>query len=321
MISLSGVAAADAISTGFGFAICGLLFLREPEETRVQSALEASWIHLDDARSTSWSNSLAVLREVSNNFSRFLDLLFGNELDSPRAFSVSICVSFLVRGSIGMLHGCTCGESASAIRVAARLFFVCAAIPTLVVNARQNNGKASLLWLVMLSAYVLAMKPSAAPMAVAIFALSYLVGVVVIQYQRKLFKASASATSTWHVARPLVLSTIVVIGVFAVPIATANWMLKLSRVFANARWVTVAQFVGLLGSMNLSTVLLLALFTVFASILLIKRAAWSFIERPVYTLQRVRIFEYRKTLGGVGLMFISLGLGRYLHMLIDRLFR
>jgi hypothetical protein len=321
MIIPGGVTATDAITTTVGVAIWGLLLLQEPEEKWVQTALEASWIHIDDARSTSWANSLATLKEVSNDFSHCLDLLFGHELDSPRAFSASICLSILVTGSIGILHRCKCGECTTVMRIAVRWFFVFTAIPALVVNAKRNDGTATVLWVAMLSVCLLAMRSTAAPMTLLIFPLSYLIDVAVIRYERKLFRMSVDATSIWHVVRLLSVSAIVVIGVFVVPVVTAHWMVRLSRAFEDGRWAAVAQPLVIIGTMNVSTVMLPAVFVAFASLLLIKRAAWSLVERPVYTLQRIRIFDYREKLGLAGFALVSVPLCRVLLTQIVRLVR
>jgi hypothetical protein len=111
----------------------------------------------------------------------------------------------------------------------------------------------------------------------------------------------------------------VVFLVVFVPLSAANGLMRFGRVFGDNRWAVAAQSMGILSGMNLSTALLPLMFAISSAVLLANRVAWSFIERPVYALQRTRILEHRKVWATVGGALITRGLWPHVHALLSQL--
>jgi hypothetical protein len=313
MIRIPLGAVSASVSALAGLAVLGSLLLREPEEARVQSFLESSWIRLDDARQKWWPASLLALQQMSRKFSEFIDGQFGPSLTSIRAFSVSVCGSLLVSGVILVWQGCACGQRASRAEALTRLAIFAVILAALVINRKRQDGVASTAVVVALCLFAVWRRPEHAPFVPFVLGSVYLIAVVVVRFQRRCFQQTGNASS-WQDLLSGVGNTLCVVFISVVPpLIVAREMLQFRSL---ARF---APSVGVVGTMNIGTAILPAVYLLCVLSVAANRIVWFLFDRPLYALQRTHVFEGRRTRAAVGFALLGPVLWQLMRGLATRI--
>jgi len=281
------------------------ILLSEDEERTVQSVLETWWVRLDDLDHATATRAIAIVNRFSVAIAAWLDSVFGQRLLSFHACAASFCLSlsgFLVMSIVGLWP-----KNEMSWRVLAIVVAVATASFFVGVSSRLNYSKYFITTLIVLSVggmiglhdrYGLSVETyQVGKMLAFAFSVGVLADFLVVALVRYLARRGTSAHGLiW----PIVASTIcaaVAVAIFVYP------------VFLMHSWDTnrfCATSIAAFGLTNLYAAVIASSFILLAICMVLQRLFWPILKRPVYAMQRFRIFEQRKLLFFAGATLIGI---------------
>jgi hypothetical protein len=327
------------------------VFLYEDKEKRIQNALEALWVKVDDLQKHSLSRHTAFMNVVAGLMTKIFDRVFGEKLVSLRSVAVSFCYAVAAFGLTFFLFSWAYENDTAAMYDFFMAFLYGAVFGT--IPALFRKKKWVKVWLVFLFLY--AVYDIIAPfLFVSWFIFSYLndaglaalpwivLGGLVLSFG--LFVACVAITR-YLVRRVAASKTFFKTALFTflncapVFLLIFSWVLFLFHLYHAGPvasrgsgggipmdWSTATTMTLFFGVMcaimtNMIFICSTALFALLAATMLVHRITWPLLARPVYALQRLGIAHRKKLYGtlGAGLFFISIGKFEFLEKLIERL--
>ena len=309
-----------ALAILIGCALVSTKFLYEDEEKRLQSSLEDWWVRLSYRSDQAYSQEALFLRGVSSSTSRFLAKIFGDATISLRSISVSIscstipilliaaaCNIFLPRIPLideALSDNPPLQQVLSVLRstplyirvVPALIAFgliIALIIPSLYPRARWLYVASAIACLAPI-AYVLTFlrDPQNPDYAFAVsIPITALCQLYAIAVTRRVMRKSASATSAGFICALLVLNLMTFALIIFAPFAL--------------KFLTGISIFTCVGFENIVGCFILLLFALLAVTMLLHRCLWPTVLRPLYFLQRHRVFEHRLLLVGAGLSLVT----------------
>lgn len=300
-------------------------FLHEDEETRAQSWLEGFWIRLEDRRRQMLRRHIAFAQEAAHTFNRGIDQLLGAKVVSVRAVVISATLSMALvelvfAVGLGMVVSSEFfaksleSRTPEDIRVtilsgtlASHLFVFQAAtlfclgiLPLIIRDTRRSlmiwYFLAALLWSTtirfLLTEYAF---------VISGLLLGILIDIAFVAILRKVLRQIGNS-NRWVVILSYAGGSLgTAIGLVLIPIGLG--------ILAERLGIPDVLAAGSITACTniFDVVLVLGIFGLLL-FLLLHRMVWSFISRPLYAIQRSRIFvEHKRKLSIVGVVMILTG--------------
>jgi hypothetical protein len=302
------------------------LFLYEPEEGGLQNVLEQWWIKIRDLHAKALSRETAFLKIVVAATGAGLARVFGKRLMGPKAVAASLCYSqAAILLSFALVDQVAVGVSSSSgsdpITTSA---FLLLSIFFLVLGSSGpfiERGSRKVLWLSVVTLatalwlplyeviygrffhrHVWGPNTSYLPMACTLpFAVGCDFLFVVVT---RLMLARAALFNRFIQIAAFALLNVSLAALFVV--GPPVLVIQFGNGFPNELWQPLMMLLGfsnlLLGLVSLAWVFV-------ALTMLLHRACWPVIERPVYAVYRYRLFSEHKKLvffSGVGLLGLAI---------------
>jgi hypothetical protein len=303
-------------------------FVYEDEEKLLQSKVETWWLQFDDLRNNMVSRQAAFVVVVAQKAHDALDTVFGPSLMAKDAIASATCLALAGYLAAILLDGLQHFSIVTngAIATASVAAFACGIAP--LASDRFRKFPRVLLWVVVVVCildfigqfFALAISlvteemppgyPSLLSVAVGPFASSgaFAAGVALILLQvaaaRRALNLTVVSKSEWPVVRSMFL-----IGVAIAIVLAATWMS--SDAFSPDSF-TLQNLLFLAGTLILGTSIIAAvlyiLFAGTAVIMLLHRMAWPLVSRLLYSLQRYKIVQSKKTLNAIGAVLLGVAI-------------
>jgi hypothetical protein len=309
------VAVFSVVCAGAGCVLIGWsIFLYESEEHQISDTLEEWWITLDDIAQHSVSRSVRIVNKISHTITMWLDFTFGRRLFSFRAVVVSWCFSL----SAFQLMACAFIirkapiDWAEAIPAAfGGIGCLFAAISERFPDLRYlvTVGAGIALLLLMLGVTFDRSVTNAVDTGTSVAfgcAAGVLADFSVIVVSRYLARRGANARSVGWPILAAFAGGLLAAAIFVLPMLPI-WMLR--------AWWALALYIFALT--NLYSAIVAASFTFMAITLILHRLLWPILNRPLYAIQRFRLFEQRKVLFGAGATLLGLASPALTHLFTD----
>ncbi|HVR39509.1 MAG TPA: hypothetical protein VMU84_10475 [Thermoanaerobaculia bacterium] len=310
-----------AIFTGL-LLIAWSVLLYEPEERRIQDTLATWWIEIDDAGKRAGGRSLRLLQIAADSVSKWLSTIFGSKLISAHAIATSIVFSLssLLLFTLPMTIAFV-GINQQVIREASQFLMLSAGLFYIAVTPSQR-----------LLRYLIAI-------AVIIYLSSgfYIIYAVLFTHDRYqdwsifdvivIFAGSLGGVAsdfalivvtrrlTRRIAEvPTLASGILAFvgnAVIGLLLTAIPLILLAESIKPPPRWISAMGFAAATniysGIMSLSVVILLVA-------VVIQRALWSSVQRPLYAIWRFKLLQNRKLLFYSGTVLLMVAMPEFLNV-------
>ena len=283
------------------------LLTYEDEDKKIQSRIEAFWIHLDDQRQRAFKLEERLILRVARIASLLLDYLFGPELFSARVVAVTIGIAYTIISLLAFIGAALVwksgGSGLNALIVPSVL--ITFAVIVMIFSRRPSaSPKLLLLWIVVLGvvAFIELLRRSLNFQGIIIFLLATLLSiasdVAVLYILRRLLRSTQTDRSFFHIAMRvvLILSAAILIWIGPLVIAILLGADRLASMTLAALWV-----------FNLADAIVLAAAFCLAFALLAHHFAWPAIQRPLYAMQRSSSMHYKAAAYTLGAGMLTLG--------------
>jgi hypothetical protein len=331
-------------------------FSYEREDGRIQSLLEEWWIRIDDFRHQAISFHVAFMKVIAAVLTSFLDRLFGTRLVSFRSFGVSICYSLVCVGTtVIILSRLYATPDANPDAVSSMIWLIAFGIGYGSIPALIPKDAWQLRWLPWIQVwfwvlvfqgvqsfftpvsalvvYGLANSQLDPELRVgALFGLSFILSIVLsISLAMVLFAGfvgimRVTLRTISHSQSPIKITGLTLLN--AAPIVMFYGLIKLIELSAryegsSARLLLLFVFlvVGCVLLFNLAFALAGVLFVCLASLMLLHRLFYPFIQRPLYFLQRLGVAKRPRVFAVIGAVLLGVAFGKleWLKAILDKL--
>lgn len=307
---------------GLSFVYVGI-FLYEDEEKSIQNKLEEWWINIADSSANPKRHNVFVSRSAESMLQLF-SIVFGSKPISTQLVWVSAMYSAAAIHAVSLylnvnlvsltVNNLTLSFGPVDTEFRWRALFtitLCVVLGTLYwtrVTFRRENW-----WLMMIGilvpSFVLPLLPytvSGSPLLAPVLFFATLSGLVSIIVSRGLLAIASTTESTAKQLGALVVNALFVLLFVMVPalliFVPYEWR---HTSVSNTSWVFGWADIAFA---NTITAIPAALYITLCIVLLAHRLVWPLIERPIYALQRLGIFRYRKSIALGGFVLISWGM-------------
>lgn len=330
--------------TIFGaMCLCMAFLLRENEEGEIQSKLEDLWIKIDDLQKHAISRHIAFIRIVTNVIGDFFGRIFGPKTLSFRSFCVSTCFTIgLVLLTLFLFNYLT-GSRDKIIFEPIATIVISLAYGLVVILIKDR--KWLLVWytgfcyfiytnyLMYIYEFISATIRSGNSIPVFLL-LMFLIGfgggsvvfAVLVSIVRKSLVWLSKSDSLIRLILIFFLNSLPFLVVYVGFHSALYSLLLFGAVNSKKFWVLGIEMTILFSLVCLViTSLLFAISAVMliclSSAILLHKAFWPALERPIYALQRFGIIQRRKTVAGFGVLIILMAWGKWeiLFKMIDKL--
>lgn len=288
------------------------VFLYEGEEARVDDALAAWWVALDDTSKRSISLNATFARRLAVTVTAWLNAIYGESLLSARAITSSFCLSLssvlLVVSVLTLQAGdaswpTACGGLLSLflfaaavmkrrrfVRIIALLLGTLGTVAVILAIAHRM----SLLVIPFFSVEDVALR-SIGDVALAL-GLGLVGDFAVVLFTRYLATRTATAQRVLLPVIAALLNAILAVLITVIPLEVGI------HFYSGTPWLAIGFFVAALT--NLYACLIAISFLPLTITLLLHRAMWPVLNRSIYSIHRFKLFQQRKVLffGGASLV-------------------
>jgi hypothetical protein len=282
------------------------VFLYEGEERRIGDALATWWIALDDASTMALSRHLMFVRLLSRTITVWLDNIFGVHIWSLRAISAACCLAFSSACILTLTYPWRRHELQSLVLpsvLLAAAFFYLAVTERLVfrlLRAYLVGG------VILTLAIAIVTDDNGSRRAAVSFATALVAAIAcnfcAIGMTRRLARYSESASALpWSVVA-ILTATAIGLCLIAVPFAIAY------RTYVAVWWRATSLFIGVT---NLYAGVVALSFLLLSLTLFLHRIAWPIVNRPLYAIQRFRLFQQRKVLFFAGVTLVGAAFSQF----------
>jgi hypothetical protein len=288
-------------------------FLYPQEERSIIATLSAWWIRINDLGESAAARNRILIRDVAAALVRWLNSVFGDRLVSTRAIGVSVCLSF---SSALTYAGIVAIIDPTPDPANPKIVIVC--LPLSYCLFRVAVGQRRVISMV--TAMVLASGVVIATIAAVAHNPEPANGLVFLEGA---FVALSCDFLVILLARHLVsltssLGIITASAVAGISSLLGVLMLGTPIVVMYNRGTNYDTWaaLGSAGIANLYAGLVAIAFAALCGILLVQRTFWSFIERPLYALDRFGFFSNRKALFFFGTLLFAFGFPQVANALL-----
>ncbi len=310
------------------------VFFREDEDGRLQSLLEALWIRIDDIQRQTVSRHISFFNVVAQVLGSKFDAIFGPALVSPQSIAVSVCYGLASDALLYILiiYQRRFVGFADSLVATFCLYLLLGSILRLYRSRISRLIWFSLflfvLWWVTIGPDVstsYSLYSEGYPASVVFFPLEQLIrrvaglilftlSVVLIRF---CLKQIEDAKSSWRIGVIALINSIPLTIQFVLMTSTASrlvaFVIRVSThlvphldTIKDSLLATYSLGMFFAAGMNLPLILSDIAFLLLVVILVVHRLSWSFVNRPVYALQRAGIVSRSKFLGRLGASLIGL---------------
>jgi len=322
-----------ALAITGGLVLCyGALFLYEREQAAIQNALEEWWIRIDDLQFHALRKHAAFLRGVSDLSDRALRRVFGPNIVSIRAIAISLLVSFASTVLIGNLaaelqallirapfvsaaaqgwcveYGLAMALVLGIYTPVVRALGVSAIVIVMVATVtRRADPLLYVFWLLSIpvTAWTLDLSLELLEWPILVLVIGSACNLLCIAALRMLVAWQANSWTAPRIWMAACLQLTLALFLSALPI----WIgLQLIDVFYN---LALAMILVPLATFLVATACTIVF--VVAATLLLHRAVWPALQRPLYQIARAGVFRSagaRAALFALGSSIVAVGAGR-----------
>jgi len=304
------------------------IFLYEDEEGKIQNVLENMWLKIEERRTAAISRHTGFIRIASGLIENVFDRVLGRTPVSSQSVGVSACLSIasiyllvLVAPGIFPFGYILNHRTRMFFLVSLFLYLVLAVLPTWI---HRRSLIAVWFWAVLLSAvakapiaYWIAGLPIVdvfSPkllMRNVLFSLGISVGIVC----DLLFLAFSRRILRWN-SGPLSFSILCLVALlnclfaFVVLVAPAWSHIGLEEFRERGGyWFFLGRVTWYALTSNLFIAMIAIVFVTLSVTVVLHRALWPVLQRPIYALQRLGIAKRSKLLGSVGVVLVVASAG------------
>lgn len=316
------------------------IFLYEDEAGKIQNVLENMWLKIEERRSVAMSRQLAFVRISSGLAENAFDRVLGRKPISKRSIGVSASLSIasiyllvLVAPGIFPFGYVLNDRTRMFFLISLFVYLILAVLPTWI---HRHSVITAWFWAVLLSAVVkapIAYRVAGLPLSEVfstkllsrnvLFTLGISVGIVCdllfLAFSRRMLRWNSGALSFSILCLAALLNFVFAFVILFAP-AWSHIGLEASRERGGS-WFLLGRVIWYAVTSNLFiAIVALGFFTLGLTVVL-HRALWPVLERPIYALQRLGIAKRSKLLGslGVALVFASTGGPSWLAMVVEKL--
>lgn len=310
------------------------VFFREDEDGRLQSLLESLWIRIDDIQRQTISRHISFFNTVAHVLVSKFDAIFGPALLSPQSITVSVCYGLASDALLYILIIYQRRFVGFADPLVATFFSYLILGSTLslyqsrIIRLIWFLLFLSVLWWVTIGPDIstsYSLYSEGYPANVVFFPLEQLIrriaGLVLFTSSVVLIRFCLQqiehAKSFWRIGIIALINSIPLTIQFVLMTSAASRLVgfvvrgltHLMPQLASIKDSLLATYsLGMFfaAGMNLPLIVADIAFLLLAVILLLHRVSWSFVNRPVYALQRAGIAGRSKFLRGLGVSLIGL---------------
>ena len=311
----------------FGVLLIGWsVLLYESEERKIDETLAEWWIEIDDVARSSVSKNLALLRLVGGAVSSWLTAVFGSKMLSVEAVSASMALSlsslllFFAVGGIVLTTGDPILDTlpiALCVLALSISTFHLAVTPSR-ANLRRAVAVGVVLFLPIFEFIGFYYASDWLPLEVVAIPVGTLLGVasdfLIIVLIRIIARVIARAPSFFVAVAGAVLSTVLGLFLTLVP------LLWLYRAGVDSWWRLA---IALAAATNLYTSIMAVATAMVLATVILQRAVWPLVQRPLYAAWRFKLLQNRKFLfyAGSALLLVAMPGALYIVEAATKLLR
>jgi len=327
--------------TVFGAMCVSIAFLlREDEEGRIQNRLENLWIKIDDLQKQAVSRHIAFIRTVSDAVSNLFNRVFGSKIFSIRSFCISTCLSialiFLTIFSFNYFTGKR--DSILYELLGTGIIILIYGIVVALITDRKwlrvwYAGFCYFIYAKYLQytyEFISASISSSNPLPVLVLLMMILglgggsvVFALLIGIVRKSLVWLSKSNSLLKLILIILLNSLpmlsVYIGAHSVIYSLIFYEAADKAGFTSGAGQWWSLGIVLMSLFFLVCIIITNLIFTFSAIIfialsiavLLHKAFWPVLERPIYALQRFGVIQRRKTVAGLGVLLILASWGKW----------
>ena len=275
------------------------VLLYESEERQIDDILAGWWIEIDDLAKKAASKNVAMLRIAGRAVTTWLSTLFGEELLSIRAVSASITLSvsslFLFLSASGMTAA-THDEVLDTWSVAVFMLVLGGCLFYLAVSTKLDRWRRAVavgvFWFLAIFELVGLYQSDWLPFQVISVPVGFTLGVasdfLIIVVVRSVARNTATASNASMAIVGIAVNTVLGVLLSALPL---GWLTYWAS--ADSLWRLTA---GVAAATNVYASVIALATAILLVTVVVQRAIWSLIQRPLYALWRFKVFQNRKLL-------------------------